>query len=140
MGILDQLDISNRVIDAAKRRTKTETIEYRRQKLIANIEEQIELAGLALRGKELVLQRKRGTKVVTVRPRIWWSEEADGDVYVHIRYNKIALNIAGRGTTIHVGKLSGLPDVLQMVIAAVQAGELDASIENVAKKSAPTRL
>lgn len=139
MGILDKLDISNRVIDAAKRRTKADTIEYRRQKLIANIEEQIELAGLALRGKELVLQRKRGSRVIKVRPRIWWSTEVDGEVFVHIRYNKIALNIAGRGTTIHVGALSELPDVLRTVIEAINAGELDASIENVAKKSASSR-
>lgn len=135
MGFLDKLDVSNRVIDAAKRRTKADTIEYRRAKLIANIEEQIELAHLALRGKDLVLERKRGSKVVTVRPRIWWSTEPEGDLYVQIRYNKIALNMAGRGTSIKAGSLVELPTVLRTVIKAVEAGELDTSIESVAEKS-----
>lgn len=106
MGKLDKLDISNRIIDTAKRRTKIDTVEYRRQNLIANTEEQIELAGLALEGKELILQRNRGSRVVTVRPRIWWAVEPDGVVFVQIRYNKIALNLADRGTTICVGTWS----------------------------------
>ena len=101
----------------------------------ANIEEQIELAHLALRGKDLVLERKRGSKVVTVRPRIWWSTEPEGDLYVQIRYNKIALNMAGRGTSIKAGSLVELPTVLRTVIKAVEAGELDTSIESVAEKS-----
>ena len=138
MGHLDKMDISNRIIDSAKRRRKSvDTVEYRRDKLIANIEEQIELAQLSIDGKPLVLKRKRGHKVVSVKPRIWWATEPDGLIFVQIRYNKVPLNLAGRGTAINVGRLARLPRILRTVIKAVQAGELDQAIQNAARKSRP---
>jgi hypothetical protein len=60
MGHLDKLDISNRVIVSTNRLKKFETVEYRREKLIANIEEQIELVNLKLLNKPIELNRKRG--------------------------------------------------------------------------------
>ena len=135
MGHLDKLTGSRRIIAAARPRHKQETIEYRRKKLIANIEEQIELANLALEGKTPQIKRKRGHEVVTVRPRLWWAVEPDGHVYAQLRYNKLPLNIRGRGTSIEVGPLRKLPAVFKTVIRAVKAGELDNAIENAARKS-----
>ena len=137
MNHLDKLEVSNRVIAAARPRRRQETAEYRRKKLIANIEEQIELARLALRNEPLILQRKRGHGVVNVRPRIWWNVAPEGHVCTQIRYNKIPLNIAGRGTTIEVGPLDQLPKIYRIVIAAITAGELDQAIDLAAKKSRP---
>ncbi len=139
MSYLDKLDISNRVIPAPKRRRKLETIEYRREKLIANIQEQIELANLAIAGKPPLLERKRGHNVVTVRPRLWWHAEPDGVVVTQIRYNKVPLNLAGRGTSIEVKTLKRLPSTYRTVIRAIRSGELDQSILNAAKKSNRTR-
>ena len=135
MAHLDKLTISRRVIAAARPRRKGDTVEYRRGKLIANIEEQIELALLAQQDKALELSRKRGHRVVKVRPRLWWKTAADGHVYTQIRYNKVPLNLRGRGTTIEVGSLKRLPLVYRTVIRAVKAGELDNAIENAAKRS-----
>ncbi len=135
MRHLDKLEISRRVIAAARPRHKGDTVEYRRDKLIAHLEEQIELAQLALDDKPLELKRKRGHDVVRVRPRLWWKVEPDGHVFTQIRYNKVPLNILGRGTSIEVGPLKKLPSVYKTVIKAVKAGELDISIENAAKKS-----
>ncbi len=135
MGHLDKLNISRRVIAAARPRHKADTIEYRRQKLIMNIEEQIELANLSLQGKPLQIKRKRGRNVITVRPRLWWAVEPDGHIFTQIRYNKVPLNILGRGTSIEVGRLRSLPSVYKTVIRAIKAGELDNSIETAAKKS-----
>ena len=87
MGRLDKLNVSRRVITAARARHKTDTTEYRRKKLIANIEEQIELALLAGNKKPLELTRKRGHSVVKVRPRIWWKSEPGGHVYTQIGNN-----------------------------------------------------
>lgn len=137
MGYLDKLQISNRVIAAARPRRKIDTVEYRRNKLIANTEEQIELAQLALKNKPLELERKRGHRVVRVRPRLWWKTAPDGQVYTQIRYNKVDLNIGGRGNTIEVGSLKDLPAVYRTVIDAITVGELDQSIENAARKSRP---
>ena len=132
MSHLDKLKISNRVIFAAPPRRKVGTTEYRRMKLIANIEEQIELANLALQDKPLELQRKRGHAAVNVRPRLWWKVAPDGLVFTQIRYNKVALNVVGRGTSIEVGPLRKLSTVYRTVIKAIKAGELDQAIERAA--------
>jgi hypothetical protein len=135
MGHLDKLNISRRVIRAARPRQKLDMVEYRRKKLIANLEEQIELANLSLQGKTPQIQRKRGREVVTVRPRLWWAVEPDGQVYTQIKYNKTPMSILGKGNTIEVGPLKTLPSVYKTVIRAIKSGELDNSIENAAKKS-----
>jgi hypothetical protein len=68
---------------------------YRSNKLIANIEEQIELAHFALQDRPLKLQKKRGLKVIKVRLRLWWKVDSDENVLTQSRYNKNALNLAG---------------------------------------------
>ena len=80
-----------------------------------------------------------GHGVVNVRPRIWWTRAPDGLVFTEVRYNKVALNIAGRGTSIEVGPLRKLPTVYRTVVKAVKAGELDKAIDNAARKSRPGR-
>lgn len=135
MGHLDKLEVSNRMIVAAKPRRRIDTEDYRRQKLVANIEEQIELVRLALNDLPLQLERKRGHSVVTVRPRLWWKVMEDGMALTQIRYNKVALNIRGRGTTIEAGSLKDLTAVYQTVIRAINAGELDQAIQTAASKS-----
>lgn len=129
MGHLDELEISNRMIPAAKPRQKLDAVDHARKKLVANLEEQIELARLAIEGEPLQLRRKRGHNVVTVSPRIWWRKEPEGTYFTQIRYNKMPLNLAGRGTSIEVGPLNKLPSIYRTVINAINAGELDQAIE-----------
>lgn len=131
MSFLGELDISNRII-AARSRRKTDTIDYRREKLVANIEEQIELANLALHGNPKTLRRKRGHNVVDVKPRIWWETDADGSVFTQIRFNRVVLDMDGRGTSIEVSALENLPSTYHTVIKAVKAGELDRVMESFA--------
>jgi hypothetical protein len=126
---LDKLDISRRVIVSARARRKSDATDYRRKKLIAHLEEQIELVNLALNGQPPELARKRGHQEVKVRPRLWWYQGDDGHVATVIRYNNINLNLGGRGTTIEVGALRKLPGVYRTVIRAVKAGELDRTID-----------
>jgi len=135
MGHPDKLNISRRIIAAARPRRSGDATAYRRDKLVANIEEQIELALLAGEGKSPQLRRKRGHRAVKVRPRLWWKTEPDGHVFTQISYNKVPLNIAGKGTSIEIGPLRELPSVYRTVIRAVKAGELDNAIENAAKRS-----
>ena len=134
MSYLDKLRISKRMMPPAAPRQQAETIEHRRHKLIANIEEQIELAQLAMDQKPLILKRKRGHNVVEVRPRLWWKAERDGQILAQVRYNKMPLNLDRRGSTIEVGPLNKLVPVLRTVIKAAKAGELDNAIEAAAKK------
>lgn len=135
MGHLDKLKISKRVIGAARPRHKGDIVDYRRSKLIAGLEEQIELARFAIEGRALELERKRGHEIVKVRPRLWWKKEPDGRIFTEIRYNKVALNIGRKGNSIEVGPLKKLPSVYRTVIKAVKGGELDSAIENAIRTS-----
>jgi hypothetical protein len=126
---LDKLTISRRAIVSARARRKTDKVEYRRKKLIAHLEEQIELAQLALDGHSPALVRKRRHGEVKVHPRLWWSVDDDGHVGTVVRYKNINLNLDGRGATIEVGPLRRLPGVDRIVIRAVEADELDRTIE-----------
>lgn len=137
MAQLDKLKVSKRVIAARRYRRTMETDDYRRNKLVANVEEQIELVQLALQDRPRQLQRKRGHRIVTVRPRIWWKTEPDGKVFTEIRYNKVPLDIGGQGSTIEVGSLESLPKVYRIVIRAIKAGELDQSIRAAVRESRP---
>lgn len=128
MGYLDELEISRRVINAARPRRSADTAEYRRAKLVANLEEQLELSQRALVGEPLELKRKRGRKVVTVRPRLWWKVEPDGHVATQVRYNKVPLKLKRGATTVEVGPLKRLPATYRKLIRAVKAGELDSAI------------
>ncbi len=129
MEYLDKLEISQRVLAAEQKRRKPNSIEYRRQKLASNIEEQLELAKKAINGDPLELPRKRGHTVSIVRPRIWWRTNADGHTATEVYYDRVALNIGGRGRTVEVGKLRKLPSTYRILIRAVLAGELDSSIK-----------
>tara|TARA_R110002110_G_C12884192_1_gene663142 strand:- start:84 stop:494 length:411 start_codon:yes stop_codon:yes gene_type:complete len=135
MSHLDKLTISRRIIPPARPRHGKDAPEFRRNKLIANLEEQIELASLAIEGKPLELTRKRGHGAATVRPRLWWQKQPDGRICAQVRYNKIAINLGGRGTTIEVDGLKKLPAAFRAVIRAVKAGELDKAIERAARRS-----
>jgi hypothetical protein len=126
--LLDKLKVTRRVIVSARSRQRSDTLAYRRKKLIASLQEQIELAEMALEGKPLILTRKRGHEEVSVRPRLWWHQDDDGHVGTVVRYNNVNLNLGRRGTTIEVGPLRKLPGIYRTVINAVEAGELDRTI------------
>lgn len=131
MAHLDKLTISRRILGASRSRRVADTVEHRRRKIIANLEEQIELAKLALEDKPLVLRRKRGHGVVTVRPRLWWKVDESGQVAMQVLYNKTPVVLAGRGSTVEVGTLKRLPGTCRALIRAVKAGELDDAVEAI---------
>jgi hypothetical protein len=131
MAHLDKLTITRRILGRSRSRRVSDTVEHRRRKIIANLEEQIELAKLALEGKPLVLRRKRGHGVVTVRPRLWWKVDESGQVAMQVLYNKIPVVLAGRGSTVEVGTLKKLPSTCRALIRAVEAGELDDAVEAI---------
>lgn len=133
MAHLDNLKISRRALGTRKSRRKAPLIEHSRTKLIANIEEQIQLAKLKIEGKPLELQRRRGRGIVTVRPKLWWEVAANGHVGTYILFNKIAINLGSGGQTIEVGPLKNLPKAYKTVIKAVRAGELDGELTKIAK-------
>ena len=120
-----------------KQRTDVkQTAEQRlRGKLIDRLAEQKELAEADLKGEQLVRTRFKSvkdettgeTKRIEVPKQIrrwWWKDEASGVMLV-IRYGNKPLPIANDKSTIEIGSLDQLPKVIDTVIEAVKAGELD---------------
>jgi hypothetical protein len=114
----------------------------RREKLIEKLNEQIQ-------GAEALVDNKvyQPTKTVFItnaegnserqqkpkRFRAWYWHDVAGIWHTEVRYGAKPLKLNGKGdTAITVGEKEALPPTLQLVIDAVNAGELDAAIEEVA--------
>ncbi len=120
-----------------KQRTQAKmTVEERlRHKLIDRLNEQRELAEADLKGEQLVRTRYKSVKdeetgetkrvqVPRLLRRWWWKDETDA-VLLELRYGNKPIVIADNKSTIEVGAMDKLPKVIDMVIEAVSAGELD---------------
>jgi predicted nicotinamide N-methyase len=63
------------------------------------------------------------------RVKQWWSKSPTGKIVLALRYGAKPLEIAKGKNAIEVGDMDGLVAALAAVKEAVQAGELDAQIE-----------
>ncbi len=120
-----------------KQRTQVKmTVEQRlRHKLIDRLKEQRELAEADLKGEQLVRTRYKSVKdeetgetkrvqVPRLMRRWWWKDETDA-VPLELRYGNKPIAVVDNKSTIEVGAMDKLPKVIDMVIEAVSAGELD---------------
>jgi hypothetical protein len=106
----------------------------RRAKLVAQLEQQLELA----KDEGYVVPRQKwvkgedGTKQLVDAPKRvkrWWRIDGSGNCYLILRYgNKLIAPTADKGA-IAVGEKAKLVTVLEAVITAVKAGELDTAID-----------
>jgi len=120
-----------------KTRTDVETNpeDLLRNKLIARLLEQKELVEADLKGEQLTKTRFKfvtdsetgETKRVEVQKQLrrWWWKDEDGQVNLTLRYGNKALAIADGKSTIEIGTLDKLPKIIDTIIEAVKAGELD---------------
>ncbi len=121
--------------DKQRSQVKMSAEERLRHKLIERLKEQKELAEADLNGKALVRTRYKSVKdeetgetkrvqVPRLLRRWWWKDETDA-VLLELRYGNKPITIADNKSTIEVGAMDKLPRVIDMVIEAVSAGELD---------------
>jgi hypothetical protein len=104
-------------------------------KLIARLLEQKELAEADLKGEQLTKTRFKfvtdsetgENKRVEFQKQLrrWWWTDEDGQVMLTLRYGNRPLAIAGDKSTIEIGTLDKLPKIIDTIIEAVKAGELD---------------
>lgn len=115
---------------------------HRRRKLIARLEEQAAMAKAALAGEtyesftdKWVEDPETGVKKkISVPRRIKrWYFDFNGSVYLEIRYGNRPLELAPGKSAIEVGDKEKLPEVIETLIAAIQAGELDDKLMAVKK-------
>ena len=120
-------------------------VEYRRNKLVANLMEQRDIAVADVEGRELTITRKRWEltetgekKRVEVAKRLkrWWTTDAEGRVVLVVRWGSKLLELQGDKAAVVVGDKAKLVPTLDKLVQAARAGELDAAIDKANKARA----
>lgn len=113
-------------------------IAVRRRKLIAKIDEQIQLAAnndyTPTQHKWVTDEHGNQRKVeVAKRVKRWWTASVDGKVNLVVRYGSKPLEFAKGMNAIELATEADVADVLAKVREAAELGELDALIEKQAQ-------
>jgi hypothetical protein len=130
--------LSKLTVKAVKRTNVQDPTHQRRRKLVAGIEEQLEVAVAALDGKDYEVKKsgwaknEQGQKVAVerlrkVRPCFF---EQDGGWYVQCKYGSRALEL-GNGNAVFVKTLVEVEGALSALKAAANAGELDEAVKSI---------
>lgn len=124
-----------------KRPSDIPPVVKRRNRLIAKIWEQTELAKSTLEGKAYAPLHTRKVKdretgearrvEAPKRVQAWWFTADNGKVYLTVKYGVKVLELAKGKIAIEVGSMAELIPTLETLKAAVDAGELDAQIDSV---------
>ena len=114
----------------------------RRNKLIARLQEQQLLAEAQLKNQFYVRHRwvtaadtdgepVRVQRAVKIRQ--WWSKSISGNIMMTVRYGKKPIELSKGLNAIQVTDMTALPAVINTIIKAVDAGELDAQLTSAAE-------
>ena len=124
-------------IKTVSRQPKLSPIEARRNKLLAGINEQMEVADAAMRGEQYAVtvprwtKNEAGEKVRVQRQKVvrsWFFAQDDG-FYVQCKYGAKAISLTKDGNAIFVKQLADVKPVLETLRSATANGELDAYVE-----------
>ena len=112
-------------------------IAVRRRKLIAKIDEQIQLAAnkdYTPTQQKWVTDEHGNQRKVEVAKRVkrWWTASVDGKINLVVRYGSKPLEFAKGKNAIELVSEAEVADVLAKVREAAELGELDALIEQQA--------
>jgi len=131
-------------LTAAQKPTQIPPVQQRRNKLAKRLWEQIELARAQQAGTifaptrfRSVVQNDTGQRrqVETIkRIKQWWFVTDNGKLALSVRYGTKVLELAKGKWAVEVGTDKELLGVLEVIKAAVLAGDLDTQIEAAANK------
>ena len=112
-------------------------IAVRRRKLIAQIDEQLQLASdkdYTPTQHKWITDADGNQRKVEVAKRVkrWWTASVDGKINLVVRYESKPLEFAKGKNAIQLASETEVADVLAKVREAVELGELDALIEQQA--------
>ena len=116
-------------------------ITARRQKLIVKLEEQQKVLEHHIKGERYAVTRPKwmqndhGARVLVQKQHIIrpWFFERDSGYYLQVKYGTRILSVDGVHNAIFVEAISDLKGVLSELIAATEAGVLDAAIAQALK-------
>ena len=125
----------------AKREKGNSPQHARRQKLSTKLAEQIQLAKAQQSGAEFSPVRVRTIKdeatgqsrkvEVPKKLKPWWWTDEKGKLCITVRYGARTLDVVEGKNAIETDTIAGVITTLEVLRAAVDAGELDARIEAV---------
>jgi hypothetical protein len=134
MSVLKTLKLGKATLTAAPADAKGRA----RAKVVAHLEQQKGLLVASIEGKAFDATRPvykinaAGERVRVMQPvhvRRGWFEDTTGTVHFSIRYGSKPLPLDKTGnSSVEVGKLDALPGVIDALLAAVKAGELDTQL------------
>jgi hypothetical protein len=114
-------------------------VQYRRNKLIQKLQEQLKCVKARIEGHDHIVTIQRldknqatGTRKyiqVPYRIRPWWYQDpTSGKFHLELRYGSRRIELDERKTGIEVDSMENLIEAIEILILAVQDGELDESI------------
>ena len=133
MSTLDGLKLST-----AKKPAHIPAVVFRRNKLSNKLWEQIQLANAQKAGDTFTVKKFKTVKDIDgsskniemqKRVRPWWFVSAEGKVCLNVRYGAKLIELAKGKTAVEVATAEDLIKTLEVIKAAVEAGELDTQIE-----------
>jgi hypothetical protein len=137
------MKLSTLKLTNAKRAARVSDDVQRRTKLVKRLQEQRELARAAAAGQRYAPEKTRWVRddttgertqvVVGKRVKQWWFDAEDGRLALSIRYGSGVLELAKGKFSIDVADITQMADTIDVVSAAVAAGELDAQIASAAQ-------
>ena len=134
--------LSKLTIKAVFRQPKLSPIEARRNKLLAGINEQMEVADAAMRGEQYAVtiprwtKNEAGEKVRVQRQKVVrsWFFAQDGGFYVQCKYGAKAISLSKDGNAVFVKQLAEVKPTLEMLRSATKNGELDEAVAALIKR------
>lgn len=136
-------ELANLKLVTTKRPSGMPTLLQRRNRLIAKIWEQVQLAKAQQEGKAFspTIFRTikntdtgaRSTIETSKRIRPWWWTADNGKICMTVKYGAQTVELAKGKSTVEVGTIAELIPTLETLKAAASAGELDAQLEVVSK-------
>ena len=117
---------------------KIKAIAVRRRKLIAKIDEQIQLAAnkdYTPRQQKWVTDENSNQRKVEVAKRVkrWWTASVDDKINLVVRYGSKPLEFAKGKNPIKLASEAKVADTLRKLREAAELGDLDALIEQQAQ-------
>ncbi|MFN3717363.1 MAG: hypothetical protein ACK4UW_00515 [Rhizobium rhizophilum] len=122
-------------------RVAVDPVQRAREKMISALAEQKQMAETKIAGQAFTpthVVRKKNTDGVRIevetlkRVRQGWFTDGSGKVFFAVRYAGKAIEFAKDKNAIEAGELSALPNIIDTLIEAVRAGELDAQLTTAA--------
>jgi hypothetical protein len=126
------------------RLTAADPVIHRRNKLIVRLQQQIALVqdpNFTLTRQKWIADEAGVKQLRELRKRVraWWRTDATGAVVLTVRYGARHIEFEKGNAAIAVGKKEKLIPILETVIQAVEAGELDGVLAQMSKSAVMTK-